>query len=453
MKRRAFIKKSLRSIPAIALSSGLMQSCDGSENVKPNGKSVIVVGAGIAGLAAGKKLRDKGFTVTVLEAQATVGGRIKTNRTLNFPFDEGASWIHGASNNPLTPIADIAAAKTFFTDENNVKVFDVNGLAHNDTILDGEYQAFQTVLNTIRNKGNANESFETIFKAQYPQYVNNRIWKYMLSSDLEFDIGGDISEISSIDFDDDDVFAGNDLYITNGFDRIVNYLAQTLFVKPNEPVSSINYSGDKVKVTTKVADYEADYIIVTVPLGVLKNNTIAFTPALSNEKTQAITRVKMGVVNKFLIGWDLAFWDSKEQYLGYTPETKGKFNYFLNTRKIDINSKALITFAYGNYAKLTETMSDQAVIDEIMVHMKAIYGNNTPNPTTFLRTKWGSNPYSYGSYSFASNLSRSSDFDILAKEVNNKIFFAGEHTSKQYRGTAHGAYLSGEKAADKIIAL
>jgi monoamine oxidase len=98
-------------------------------------------------------------------------------------------------------------------------------------------------------------------------------------------------------------------------------------------------------------------------------------------------------------------------------------------------------------------MTDNQIINEIMLNLKSIYGNNIPNPTNFLRTKWGQNINSFGAYSYPTNGSTSADFNTLAIEINNKIFFAGEHTEREYRGTVHGAYLSGIREADKIIKL
>jgi len=78
---------------------------------------------------------------------------------------------------------------------------------------------------------------------------------------------------------------------------------------------------------------------------------------------------------------------------------------------------------------------------------------NIPFPDNFMRTKWGLNPFTFGSYSFVGINGNSSDYDELSKSVENKVFFAGEHTSRDYRGTVHGAYLSGIREADKIIKL
>ena len=169
-------------------------------------------------------------------------------------------------------------------------------------------------------------------------------------------------------------------------------------------------------------------------------------------KINAINNTNIGNVNKFLLVWNTPFWDTKLQYIGYTPDIKGKFNYFLNIKKFT-PSNGLMTFAFGDYANLTESMSDSQIISEIMLHLKGIYGNGIPNPSNFLRTKWGQNINSYGTYSYATNNSTSADFDTLANAVDNKVFFAGEHTERDYRGTVHGAYLSGIREADKIINL
>jgi monoamine oxidase len=125
----------------------------------------------------------------------------------------------------------------------------------------------------------------------------------------------------------------------------------------------------------------------------------------------------------------------------------------VNINKNNPSVNALMTFAYADYARLTETMTDAQIIDEIMIHLKDIYGNSIPNPTNMLRTKWQTNENSFGAYSYTAVGTEMQHFNDLANEVNNKLFFAGEHTNIDYFSTAHGAYLSGIREADKIIAL
>ena len=453
MQRRKFIKNILTGFPVILMSPTLLIGCGkNNDGVKLNGKTVIVIGAGISGLAAAKKLKENGFTVIVLESQEKVGGRTRTDRSLGVAFDEGASWIHGPDGNPITNIASQAGVTTFLTDDDSVTVFDINGTAYSDAVLTNTESQYENAKTTVMNAGTQTQSFQTVFNALYPNNINDRLWTFILSSYLEFDTGADISKLSSKYFDDDELFNGLDVIVTNGYDKVPNFLATGLDVRLNTRVTEINYAANKTIVTANGTNIEADFTVVTVPLGVLKNNSISFTPSLPPDKINAITKTNMGVVNKFLLVWDNPFWDTSLQYIGYTPTEKGKFNYFLNIKKYT-PTNGLMTFAYGDYATTTESMTDNQIITEIMNHLKVIYGNSIPNPTSFLRTKWGQNINSFGSYSYVTNGSTSADFDILSTAVNNKLFFGGEHTNRDYRGTVHGAYLSGIREADKIIDL
>ena len=454
MERRIFVLSTLKTIPLVFLAPNLLTSCNKDDEITPpNGKTVIVIGAGISGLAAAKKLKDKGFNVIVLEAQEKIGGRIRTDRSLGIAFDEGASWIHGPKGNPITNLASQADANTYLTDDDSLKVFDNNGTAYSDAFLDAQYTQFENALNAVRSIGTQSQSFLEVFNSLYPTQENNRLWKYMLSAYLEFDTGGDISTLSSKYFDDDEAFSGKDVIITNGYDKIANLLGQGLDIRLNSRVTEVNYTSIKSLVNVNGDSVEADYVIVSVPLGVLKNNSVFFNPTLPIDKQGAIKNTKMGNVNKFLFSWNTPFWETDVQYIGYTPDTKGKFNYFMNMLKFLPTSNGLMTFAFGDYAIVTETMSDAEIISEVMAQLKTIYGNSIPNPTNMLRTKWGQNINTFGTYSFAPNGTTSTDFDTMAKEINNKLFFAGEHTIRDYRGTVHGAYLSGIREADKIIAL
>jgi phytoene dehydrogenase-like protein len=123
MQRRKFIKDTLTGLPLILMTPPLLASSGkDDENINPNGKTVVVIGGGISGLAAAKKLKEKGFNVIVLEAQEKVGGRMRTDRSLGVAFDEGASWIHGPNGNPITSLASQSGANTFLTSDDSVEV-------------------------------------------------------------------------------------------------------------------------------------------------------------------------------------------------------------------------------------------------------------------------------------------------------------------------------------------
>ncbi len=431
MQKRKFIKEFLRSVSLGAIAPSELSSIlfaingassdavaapdekkpvgkprpvDGRSTSSRRGESVIVIGAGIAGLAAANSLVREGYSVTVLESQSSVGGRLQTDRSLGVPFDRGASWIHGPNGNPLTTLASRAGAKTFETDDDNVVVYDLDGRAYSDDRISSAEDLYNDVLDRISDLGDIDDSFLDVFRKNYPGYLNDRLWKYMLSAFLEFNSGGDISKLSSLYFDDDENFSGDDVIITNGYDTIAKFLAKGILIVNNSRVVEVNYSDSEALVTVAGgAAYRASYVVVTVPLGVLKNNIIRFTPGLPLSKVKAVSRMGMGNVNKFLLMWDEVFWDDELQYIGVTPDSRGKFNYFLNVNKFSQSSKSLMTFAFGDYADVTERMSDRLVLDAIMGNLRAIYGNEIHNPRAMLRTSWRSDINSFGAYSFAAN--------------------------------------------------
>ena len=452
MQRRKFIKDTITGLPIVIITPSLLSSCNNEvDGQKANGKTVIVVGAGISGLAAAKKLKENGFNVIVLEAQSKVGGRLKTNRSLGVAFDEGASWIHGTAGNPITSLAQQAGMNTAFTDDESILAYDLGGVLHSDSNFSDTEDKFYTVLETLKNNGSSTKSFETVFNELYPTYCNDRLWKFFLSTYLTFDTG-DLNMLSSLLYNEGEEFGGEERISVNGYDTIPSYLAIGLNVQLNQKVTKIDYSNTKILVSHNGTVTEADYVLVTVPLGVLKANKIDFVPSLPNTKQNAIQKVGVNCVNKFLLTWETAFWDD-EQYICYTPDIKDKFNYFVNVKKYQPTVNALMTFAYADKARQTENMTDQQIIEEIMTHLRDIYGNNIPYPKNILRTKWQTNEYSYGSYSYTAVGTEMRHFDDLAEEIDDKIFFAGEHTEIDYFSTAHGAYLSGIREADKIIAL
>jgi monoamine oxidase len=411
-------------------------------------KKIVIIGAGISGLSAAQHLKKKGFSPVVLEAQDRVGGRLRTLRDSVVVFDEGASWIHGPKGNPITKLAKKSKLDTFYTNDESLVVYDMDGRKYPQELLEEEEEKFNEILDEL--KGRRKKDFSNRFFKQYPDLKDERLWRYMLSAFLEFDTGGDIKKLSSKYFYHDEVFPGKDVIVTNGYDGIAKKMAEGIDIRLQTKVVDINYQGEKVMVKTNNGDFIADKVLVTLPLGVLKKGKVGFTPALPKRTQKAIDRLDMGTVNKFLLVWNKAFWDVDKQYIGYTAKEKGKFNYFLNVKKFG-KANALMTFSFGEYSKTTESLSDQEIIDGVMSHLKNIYGPNIPYPSHFYRTKWNTNPYTYGAYSFIPKKAKNKDFKTFEKPIKGKIYFAGEHTSILYRGTVHGAYLSGIREAKKIV--
>ena len=115
------------TVGAGALAATLAVAGCGRPQSRPSRGQVVVIGAGMAGLAAARQLADAGVDVTVLEARERIGGRMWTDTSLGMPIDLGAAWIHGTKGNPLVALANQAGAATVETDWDDIVVFDARG--------------------------------------------------------------------------------------------------------------------------------------------------------------------------------------------------------------------------------------------------------------------------------------------------------------------------------------
>ncbi len=451
-ERRRFLQVGAASAAALAL--GLHSKLSDAQTA---GNSVIVIGAGIAGLAAAAKLRAAGLAVTVLEARGRIGGRIWTDRAgLGFPCDMGAGWIHGPSpDNPVTDLAKRANAATFLTRDDSAQVFDASG-RDVSTQQFGEaaarYQKLLTDLDALAARLDTDISVWEGINRIDPNLRTDPYIIYQLTAYGEFDAGGAAENLSIFNWRSGSKFPGKDVIFPNGYDAVTTLVAQGIDVRLNQVVTQVNYSANTVTVTTAQGAFTASHVVVTLPLGVLKKGSVIFTPALPSTLQASIDKVLMGTVNKVFCQFDTAFWPTDTQYFGYHAQVKGLFAYWLSYRTFS-QINCLVGIAIGNGGAMLDGMSDEQITASTTEALKVMFGPNTPAPKKVNASRWNTDPFAYGAYSFGSLNSLPADFSTLAATVANKLFFAGEHTSTLYKATVHGAFISGNDAADKIIKL
>ncbi len=413
---------------------------------------VIVIGAGIAGLAAAQDLQAQGFRVLVLEGRDRIGGRIWTERSLGVPMDMGASWIHGPDgDNPITAIARAAGAKLFVTDDDSVELYDTAGEAISEADFDAGEVAYEDLLKRIEafaENQSRDLSVASAIQRVAPQALQNPLLRYQLTAYMEFDAGGPIEELSAWYWNHDRVYPGLDVLFPDGYDSVPKALGRNLSIALNQNVLAVSLDTDGVTVKTQTGEFQAQVAVVTLPLGVLQTGTVQFEPGLPAEMQLAMGRLKMGTINKVALAYPQAFWDEELQYFGYTDPEKGRYSYFINARTFS-PANALMTFGFGNYGLTLEGQTDTAIVGNIQNTLKTIFGSSIPEPEGILVSRWTADPWAKGAYSYAAVGSTPADFDTLGQTVANRLFFAGEHTISDYRGTVHGAYISGIRAANQ----
>lgn len=415
---------------------------------------VVVIGAGMAGLAAAKRLVEQGMEVIVLEAKGAIGGRVFTERSVDgIPMDLGAGWIHGPSgDNPIVGLLSRTTAPTYETNDESVRVTDANGADVTDRQFPSMNDRLKRVLADAKAHAMAAPEDMSLAAAINAVDLTAMVDPYMLyglNTNTEFDKGGWLEAFSAKQYDDDEKFPGKDVLFPQGYDVIPKLLAEGLDIRLNQPVSAITYGSTKVTVETPSGPIEADYAICTATLGVLKAGSIAFNPALPAEKVTAIGRLGMGQINKLFMVFDQAFWPTATQYFGYHSPVRGRFSYFLNYRTF-ASANVLVTFGFGEQGKALEQMSEAELMADVTAAMKKVFGASATAPKKHFLTRWNADPYAQGAYSFAGIGGGYQDHVALAAPVE-RLRFAGEHTHEKYRATVHGAYLSGIREAERII--
>ncbi|TXH67098.1 MAG: FAD-dependent oxidoreductase [Thiothrix sp.] len=416
--------------------------------------TILIIGAGMAGLAAARSLNDQGLKVTVIEARERIGGRIHTSRVWpELPMDLGASWIHGQRQNPITELAKAAQAKRISTSYDNAELYIDARLKQLG--VQGTNETAMEKLVTQALKQAANLATDISLQAAVDRVVNKPLnpayqaqLNFYLNSTYEQEYSGSTKEISAQTVDDNEEFSGADVLFPQGYAQIPHYLAQGLDLRLGQIVSSIHYGNTGVTVKTQDQTYQADYAIVTLPLGVLKRKTIQFNPPLPPAKQAAIQGLGMGLLNKAYLRFDKVFWPKDLDWLEYLSPDAGRWVEWVSFAKI--GAPVLLGFHAAERAREVETWSDQALIADAMQALKAMFGNAIPQPVGAQITRWAQDPFAYGSYSFNAVGSSNQDRQALAKK-SGRLYWAGEATHSAYAGTVHGAYLSGTRAAKSLL--
>lgn len=352
---------------------------------------ILVIGAGTAGLMAGHVLNQYGIDFQILEASSVFGGRVKKiDGFADFPIDLGAEWIH----------TDPSILATLLNDSNETANIDIINYAPTEMYI-------------WKNGKLRKRNFYTNFYAE---------WKF--------------KSTTWYDYLED--------FIVPGISGSITY---------NSPVTEIDYSGSRVRVTTDDSTvYEADRVILTVPLTILKRNLIDFVPSFPAEKTAAMEKVDMPDGIKVFIEFSEQFYPEMlvdGGIIEFLNDEDGAKLYYDAAFGKDTDRNIFALFCVGEPSTVyAEFENDADRIAYILNELDEIFdGDASRTYIKHITQNWSAEPYIQGSYTHYDDYSVQS---TLVEPIDNKIFFAGEAYPED-SSTVHGAGQSAYEAVRLIL--
>lgn len=405
---------------------------------------IVIIGAGAAGLAAARRLMDKGASFRLLEAKRHIGGRVVTDRaTLGAPIDLGAHWLHSPSLNPLTPLVD----RHLFHVKQGAEDFRV---ARNGSILSGaEHDACFAYVEDCFARIAAFGSGEHDCPVSELFPVRGH-WHDFFEANFIAKQGMPLAQSSALDFARY-VWEGDDWPVLDGFGALIARHAEGIPVELETPATRIAWGGKAgIAVETPRGIIEARAAIIAVSTGVLADEAIRFGPSLPEWKRQAIADLPLGSCNKVALGFTRnPFGDLDTVMLmpDLGPDESVEFVIRENGRDI------VTTMLNGPFARALAAEGARATADYALTQLAAIFGNAVKGCVTdrIVFADWDHDPWVRGCYA-AARPGRCTARADLARPVENSLFFTGEATHDRYMGDVHGAHLSGEAAADATLA-
>jgi monoamine oxidase len=432
-----------------------------------SGRRVIVIGAGISGLGAARALHDLGYEVEVVEARERLGGRIWTvNR-----IDYGAHWIHGTEGNPITHLARTLELPTLFVGGDSTYT---GGWQHIEfrsggVTAFGDEEKRQSILaadelherldqwrerSSEQNGASVAEAVRAV-QAANPQWSEEQrrhmAWHVELWSRDDCAAGADA--LSARYWDEGyELYGDGDSVFWNGYQSLVEELAKGLKVRLKCPVAHISHNrarGSGVRLRTTQAELTADAVLVTLPLGVLQANAVTFDPPLPAVRVEAITRLGVGTLAKLAYEFDEVFWPRNQYVFGMVAEPTSHPTTIINLWSSH-RSPCLVLLTGGALGRELERMPEADAHAWGLTMLQQCFGEAVPEPRSCHRTSWSVDPYARGAYTFIAAGATPADIRTLQEPLGDSVFFAGEATSAEHWGTAHGAYLSGLREAARI---
>ena len=405
--------------------------------------AVVIVGAGAAGIAAARHLKSLRVQTLVLEASARIGGRAVTdNSSFGQPFDRGAHWFHSPAENPLRELADQLQ-------------FD-----YSRTPLAEDYCRASAPLSAAEALSCAEtveRGFDRIAElgargldvAAESAIERDARWADVLAAEFTAKQGVSPAQGSSLDYSRY-VWRDADLPVTGGYGNLISRLAQGLPVELATPVTAIDWgSAECVTVHTARGPIGARAVIVTASTGVLASGAIRFSPALPLATESAIHALPMGHSNKFALSFTQPVFGDLPPSLWF-PVDPPCASLELLLRPAD--AELAVGIFSGEFGRELAAAGAATMREVLLAQLTELFGHEIKRAAAAsVAVNWDAEPWVRG-YVAAAQPGAADARQRLAEPVGERLFFAGEATSRCYMGDVHGAWLSGIAAAEAAVA-
>ncbi|KAK9169839.1 hypothetical protein Syun_001979 [Stephania yunnanensis] len=429
--------------------------------------SVVIVGAGISGIAAAKELAKSGIEdMVILEASDRIGGRIRKEDFGGLTVEMGAGWIQGVGgreSNPVWELANRSGLRTCFSDYSNARynIYDQSGNKYPSRLAADSYnKAVKSAIQELRNQEAKLHGVSTVPSPESPPSPKTPI---ELAIDFilhDFEMA-EVEPISTYtDFGEREFLVADE----RGYEFLLFKMAESFLftlegkivdarLQLNKVVRELQYSRDGVTVKTEDGcTYNANYVVLSVSVGVLQSDLICFRPQLPKWKTEAIMKCDVIVYTKIFLQFPWKFWPCGpgSEFFLYAHERRGYYTFWQHMENAYPGSNVLVVTLTNEESKRVEAQSDKETLREAMGVLRDMFGLEVPTADRILVPRWWNNRFQRGSYSNYPIFATHQDF-VHIKAPVGPIFFTGEHTNERFNGYVHGGYLSGLETSKALL--
>ena len=413
------------------------------ESQKMTNTKIVIVGAGAAGLTAAKELQRLGQDFILLEASHRTGGRAYTEMLApGMPFDLGAHWLMQPTQNPLMRIAETDQWRL----EKDTKHYAAARYFEEGEWLpegtDREFVAFWDKQFEAMAQATDNDRDLSVFDA----IDNDDPWASYFHALYAKDTTVDADQASARDAlaymqDEEDVA------VTDGLGNLMARYSADIPVTLNCAVQKIDSSGPRIKLDTVKGRIHADKVIMTVSNGILAARDIEFTPALPDWKLKAIEGLPLGSHTRIAVMFDKPV--LRELPAHFTVNSSGDGPIHFRNQPFGHDYVEVVTG--GRISEWMEKSGEQATMAFVLAKLREAAGSQAvPEPVRHIVSAWDQDAWVKGAYSCALP-GEAHQRAILARPIDERIYFAGEATTSEAFASVHGACISGRDAARAVV--